>query len=156
MSRLKRALVPMLIAALAVPAAAAAQEPTGSAKMTPAAASEAVPEVRLSFGGRRPANPWAVVGSGTSAASPAQPRWRVNRVPAGGPVGGGTLLTNIEATTLAKGRLAAKKVAADGQGQSSFSWFADRPVLWLILIAAGVVVLLATGHSDQIPSFSGR
>jgi hypothetical protein len=155
MSRLKRALVPMLIAALAAPTAAAAQEPSRSADVTPAASTAAVPEVRLSFGDRRPANPWAVVGSGPSAASPAQPGRRANRLPGGGSVVGRTPLTNIDATALAKRQLAAKKSAA-GQDPYSNDWWANKPILWLIVIVAGVVVLLATGNSDQIPWFSGR
>jgi hypothetical protein len=155
MRLVKRALVPMLIAALAAPTAAAAQEPTGSANVAPAASTEATSEVRLSFVGRCPANPWAVVGSGPSAASPAQPGRRGNRLPGGSSVGGRTPLTNIDATALAKRQLAAKRGAA-GQDPYSNAWWADRPVLWLIVIIAGVVALLATGNADQIPSFSSR
>jgi hypothetical protein len=145
----------MLIAALLAPIVAAAQESSRPVDLTAAAAPAPSVEVRLTFEGQRPANPWAVVGGGPAVAGHAQAGGRVSRITASGTVGGRRPLTNIDATGLAKSQLAAKKGMA-GQDQSLNDWWAERPVLWLMAVAAGVVVLLATGHLDDIPWLSGR
>jgi hypothetical protein len=155
MNRVRRTLVPMLIAAVVVPTAAAAQEPSRPVDATPATEARALCEVRLTFHDPRSANPWAVFGRGLEMADDRQPRDRVGDAPANGPVAGRPRLANIEATALAKSRPAAKRGMAD-QGQSWEDWWASKPGLLLIAIVAGVIVLVATGHSDEIPWLSGR
>ena len=149
MTRVRRALVPMLIAALVAPSAAATQEPSGPVDATPATEGSALREVRLTFQDQRSANPWAVFGSGLEAADDRQPRRRVGDAPANGSVAGRPRLANIEATALAKSRPTAKRGMA-GQGQSWEDWWAGKPGLLLIAVVAGVIVLLATGHRDEI------
>jgi hypothetical protein len=155
MTRVRRALVPMLVAALLVPTAAAAQEPSRPIDATHATDARAPREVRLTFQNPRSASPWAVFGNGLEAANDRQARERVGDSPASGPVAGRPRLANIEATALAKSRPALKRGMAD-QGQSWEDWWASKPGLLLIAIVAGVIVLLATGHGDEIPWPSGR
>jgi hypothetical protein len=150
MNLVKRALVPMLVAALVVPSAASAQEPSRSVDATPPTDAKSLGDVHLTVEGQRSADPWAVFGSGPVAAGHGQPGERIGDVPANGPVAGPTRLVDIEATALAKSRPTAKRGKAC-LNQPVDDWWANRPGLLLIAIVAGVIVLLATGHSDLIP-----
>jgi hypothetical protein len=155
MNPVKRALVPMLIAALVVPTAASAQEPSRPFDATPGTDAGAGQEVRLIFGGQRAANPWAVFGGGPAVAGHAQPAGRVSREPDNGSRTLRPRLPGIEASALEAGRAAARRQAGF-QSQSWNDWWANRPGLLLIAIVAGVIVLLATSHADEIPWLSGR
>ena len=155
MNLVKRALVPMLIAALVVPAAASAQEPGRPVNGARAPEPESPRGVRLTFEGGHHANPWAVFGGGGTAVGDPQPGVRIGDAPANGSRAWRTRLVDIEATALAKSQPAAKRGMA-GQSQSWNDWWCNRPGLLLIAIVAGVIVLVATGHADEIPWLSGR
>ena len=152
MNRVRRALAPMLIAALVMPTVAAAQESSRPVNGTATTDAQALGEVRLTFDGQRSSNPWAVFGGGQAVERRAPRGARVSRPAAGGSVSGPTRLANIEAAARAQGRIAARRGMA-GQSQSWQDWWSNRPGLLVIAIVAGVVVLLATGHADLIPWF---
>jgi hypothetical protein len=135
MNRVKRVLVAMLVAALVLPTAATAQEP------------QPLPEVRLTFDGRRPANPWAVFGSGLAETGREQSNGsggRKSGVRAGGSLAGGPRLVGIEASPAvpAKSPLAAKRGA--GQSQPLCCGPGTRTVIVvLVSIACFILVVMA-------------
>lgn len=154
MNRVKRALVAMLVAALVLPTAAVAQEPSGSQKATPAAGAERPQEIRLTFEGRRPSNPWAVFGNGLDLSADARPDAGVSVAPVNGSLPGRPRLEGIEMpqTVLAKNRFAAKR----GAGQSSAVCCGPETktiVLVVVTIACFILVAIAGGTGDyQWPS----
>jgi hypothetical protein len=119
MRLVKRALVPVLVAALAMPSAAAAQDLRGPVGAARASEPESLESVRLTFEDGRRANPWDVFGHRVAGSGHTQGRARIGDAPAvGSPtvrprpggVGGAQVFP-------AKGQPAAKKWA--GQGAAS-------------------------------------
>jgi hypothetical protein len=141
MNRVKRALVEMLVAALVLPTAAVAQEPSGSQKATPAAGAERPPAVRLTFEGRRPSNPWAVFGYGPDPSADARPGGRVSVPPVKGTLAARPRLEGIEMpqTVLAKNRLAAKRGA--GQSQPLCCGPGTKTVVVVLATIACIIVV---------------
>jgi hypothetical protein len=157
MTRAKPWLAAMLATALTLPSAAGAQEPTGPLTAAPPAPVEPRGQVRLTFDGRRPADPWAVFGTAKVATDSARSEGggaavRTSAPPASRP---GTL--RLETVAPTRSAPAARMgMAGQNQSQSWTDWWTDRPGLLLIAIVAGVVVLVATGHVNEIPWLSGR
>ena len=154
MNHVNRALVAMLVAALVLPTAAVAQEPSGSQKATPAAGAERPQEVRLTFEGRRPSNPWAVFGNGLDLSADARPDPGVSVSPVKGSLPRRPRLEGIEApqTVLAKNRLAAKRGA--GQSQPLCCGPGTKTVV-AVLVTIAVVILVALAEAagtNQWPS----
>jgi hypothetical protein len=137
MNRVTRALTGTLVAALAIPPAAVAQDP------------QPVPEVRLTFEVPRPANPWAVFGNGLAVTGREQSGGsggRLSDVPPNSPPAARPRLARPEAsqTTLAKNRVAAKRRA----GQSVIPSLppGTRPIV-VVLVTIACVVLVALAES---------
>jgi hypothetical protein len=154
MNSVKRALAAMLVAALVLPSAAAAQQPCGRFNATPATDPEPTSEVRLTFEGRRPANPWAVFGGSPMPAGNAQRGGRISDGPANGSLAARPRLTGIEAAAVAKCRPAANR----GAGQAQSWWYESntRVVLLVLAVIGGAILLMVTGHGDEIPWLARR
>ncbi len=150
----KRALAATLVAALILPSAAAAQQPCGRLDAAPATGPEPLSEVRLSFEGRRPANPWAVFGGSPMPAGNAQRGGRISEGSADGSLAARPRLTGIEAAAVAKSRPAANR----GAGQVQSWWYESntRVVLLVLAVVGGAILLLATGHGDELPWLARR
>jgi hypothetical protein len=155
MNPLKRWLAMLLATALSAPAAAAGQEPTGLPQAAPSAHVEIQGQVRLTFNGRRPADPWAVFGTANAATVRAEPGGSVTAVATNGSFASRPRTLRLDSVVPVKSPAAARTGMA-GQSQSSNAWWAERPYLLLIAVVAGVVVLFVTGNADLIPWFSGR
>jgi hypothetical protein len=134
----KRSLAAILVAALVLPTAAAAQEP------------QPLPEVRLTFDGRRPANSWAVFGTGLAETGREQSGGsgrRMSGVPGGGSLAGRPRLVGIEASPVvsAKNPLAAKRGA--GQTAPLCCGPGTRKVI-VVLVTIACIVLIAVAGGD--------
>jgi hypothetical protein len=120
MRLVKGALVPVLVAALVMPSAAAAQDSGGPVNAARASEPESPGNVRLTFEDGRRANPWDVFGRGVSASGHSQPRARTDDAPAVGSSAGRALLAGVGGAPVspAKGQPAAKKWAGQGAASS--------------------------------------
>jgi hypothetical protein len=153
--QVKRGLVTMLVAALVLPSVAGAQESNAPVDATPAVRPEPEYDIRLTFDGPRRADPWAVFGSSLAAAAHAQPGGSIRALRADSLLAGPPQMASVKAAALAKSRGAVNSVAAV-QNQTSIDWWASRPGLLVLAVIAGVIVLLATGHGDEIPWLASR
>jgi hypothetical protein len=153
--QVKRALVTMLVAALVLPSVAGAQESSTPVNATPAVRPEPQYDIRLTFDGPRGADPWAVFGGSVAASANARPGGRIRALRADSLPAGPPQTASVKTAGLAQSRSAAKSLAA-GQSPTSLEWWASRPGLLVLAVIAGVVVLLATGHGDEIPWLARR
>ncbi len=137
MNRVTRALTGTLVAALAIPPAAVAQDP------------QPVPEVRLTFEVPRPANPWAVFGHGLAVTGREQRSGsggRLSEVSDNRPPAARPRLASPEAsqTTLAKNRVAARRRA--GQTLAPCCAPGTRPIV-VVLVTIASIILVALAQS---------